>query len=147
MARKRHQISLDFPDIKRNAPGCLRGIGVKGRTRCLHNGTQRGQVLNDADLIIHRHDGHQQGVFITSGAEHFGIKQPICANGQDDGFKPFLRQITHGFEDAFMFGRQRDDAPARIALPPHCTHVEGVGTYAAEPGDTARRAAAPPWRT
>src|SRR5690606_1823792 len=36
-------------------------------------------------------------------------------------------------------------APARIALPPHCTLVEGVGTYAAEPGDTALRAASPPW--
>jgi hypothetical protein len=36
-------------------------------------------------------------------------------------------------------------APARIALPAHCTLVEGVGAYAAQPGDTALRAALPPW--
>jgi hypothetical protein len=116
VARKRHQIGLDFPDIKRNAPGCLRGIGVKRCTRFLHNGAERRQVLNDADFVIHRHDGHQQGVCITGGAQHFGIQQPIGADRQDDGFKPFLRQVPHGFEDAFMFGRERDDAPARIAL-------------------------------
>lgn len=36
-------------------------------------------------------------------------------------------------------------APARIALPAHCGLVEGVGAYAAEPGEIALRAAAPPW--
>ncbi len=36
-------------------------------------------------------------------------------------------------------------APERIALPAHCTLVEGVGAYAAEPGSAALRAAAQPW--
>lgn len=36
-------------------------------------------------------------------------------------------------------------APERVALPAHCTLVEGVGAYAAEPGDTALLAASPPW--
>ena len=116
MARERHQISLDFPDIERDAPRCLGGIGMKGSTGFLGDSPQRSKVLDHADFIIHRHDGNEQGGFIAGGAQHFGIKQPIGADRQDAGLKPLLRQVTHGFEHAFMFSRDRDDAPAGIAL-------------------------------
>jgi hypothetical protein len=36
-------------------------------------------------------------------------------------------------------------APERIALPAHCSLVEGVGAYAAEPGSVTLSATSPPW--
>jgi len=52
-----------------------------------------------------------------------------------------------GLQDLLLRNAGEIDAaaPARIALPAHCTLVEGVGPYAAEPGHTALQAESPPW--
>ena len=89
---------------------------MKGGTGFLGDGAKRGKVLDHADFVVHGHDGNQERVFITGGAECFRAEHPIGADRQDNGFKPLLRQVTHGFEHAFMFSRDGDDAPARIAL-------------------------------
>ena len=47
-------------------------------------------------------------------AQRVGIQQPVGAHRQEHRLEALVGQVGHRFEDAFVLGRHRDDAPALV---------------------------------
>jgi hypothetical protein len=74
-----------------------------------------GEVLDDARLVVHGHDGDEEGRGLQRLAQHVEVEEAVRAHRQDDGLEALGAQVAHGFEHAFVLGRERDDA-ARALL-------------------------------
>ncbi len=115
VAADRGEIDLPARQVERDLAGGLGDVGVEQRAGLLGDRGERGDVLHHADLVVHRHDADQQRRHLQRGAQHVGIEQPVGTHRQEHRLEPFLRQVGHRFQHAFVLGRHGDDAPALVA--------------------------------
>ena len=74
---------------------------------------ERGDVLDHADLVVHRHHADQQRWRRERRAQCLGIEQPVGADRQEHRLESFVRQVGDRFQDAFVLGGDGDDAAPR----------------------------------
>ena len=72
-------------------------------------------ILDHAGLVVHRHHADQQSRCGQRLPQRFGVEQPVRADRQDDRLEALGGQVGDRFQHAFVFGRDGDDAAARIA--------------------------------
>ena len=64
--RKTHQIDLQMVNIEIDLAGSLRSVAVKDNAALAAELANTGNILNDADFVIHRHDRDKRGVRANS---------------------------------------------------------------------------------
>ena len=54
---------------------------------------------------------------VSAVAQHVGIEQAVRRDRQEHRLEPLAGQVGDRFQDAFVLGRDGDDAPSRVAMP------------------------------
>jgi len=76
------------------------------------DGAQGGDVLDHADLVVHRHDRGQDGVGADRSLEDFQIHQAVVHHVQVGDLEAFALQLTHGVEHGLVLGLDGDQVLA-----------------------------------
>ena len=71
-------------------------------------GRDRRRGLNDADLVVHGHNGDQGGFLVQGVGKLIQVGQAVAPDRQNRQAKAFTLKALHGFQDAFVFGLQRN---------------------------------------
>ena len=108
MAGDRHQIDLHRLDIERNLAGGLRGIGVEQDATGPTQRTDLVKRLNDANLVMRRHDRHQKRAVGDRFGESIDRDKAARLDRQIGHSKTFALQRGGAFEHAFVLGRHCD---------------------------------------
>ena len=66
------------------------------------DGANRGDVLDHANLVVHKHDADQDGVGAQSGLEHIEVDQTVFLHIQVSDFEALTLEFTHGVEHGFV---------------------------------------------
>jgi hypothetical protein len=78
-AEKAHQVDLQRRQVDRHLAGGLRRIDVEDDAALAADLADRGDVLDDADLVVDEHHRHQDGVGLAQrGLEAVQIEQAVA---------------------------------------------------------------------
>jgi len=88
--------------------------------------------LNRSDLVVRRHDRHQDGVGPDGGAERLGVHAAGAIHGQEGEFETFLpAQVLQRVQDGMVFDRSCDQMTAAIPHHAGCTEQRLVDAFGA----------------
>jgi len=75
-----------------------------------------GDILDNACLIVHRHDADQQRRHCQREAQDLGIQQSVGLDREDDWIKSLCPQVPHRLKDAFVLRCHCDNPAPLIAV-------------------------------
>ena len=73
---------------------------------------QRGDVLNHADFVVHKHHRGQDGVRADGGAEGVQIQQAVVLRGQVGDLEALALQLATGVQHGLVLGLDGDQVLA-----------------------------------
>lgn len=112
--RYTHQIDIHLVDVDGYFADRLSRVRVKEHALVrLDDLADLIQRLNDAGLIVHRHDRYEGCGRLYGGFEHFQVDDPILLYGQVGDLEALLGQLPTRIENAFVLGLDGDD----VVLP------------------------------
>ena len=109
-------------------PERLRGIGVHQHAAGPAHGSDRGDVVDHADLVVGVHQRHQHGVGTEGGLDLGHRQRTVTGHRQDGDVVAVVTQRLARVEHALVLGGGRHDvAAARAARARHALDGEIVG--------------------
>jgi hypothetical protein len=97
-------------------------------------------VLDDADLVVHQQDGHEDRVLAQRVLELVEVDEAVFLHVEVAHLEALALEFTHGVEHGLVLGLQRDEVLAAAAVEVGRAldgEVDGLGG-AAGPDDFAR---------
>ena len=73
------------------------------------DGTKRGNVLNHANFVIHKHHAGQNGVGPNGSLKNFKVQQPIGLHIQVSHIKTLALKFAAGVKHRLVLGFHGDD--------------------------------------
>jgi len=140
VARKTHQVDVPFVDVDLDVARRLRSVAMEEDFVFSADAADFDEVLHDADLIVHRHDGDEDRVGPDRGLELFEIEKPVFLDVKVGDFKPFRLEMAHRVENRLVFGLHRNEVTALFLVEvrnPLEGEIVGLGR-ARRPDDFAR---------
>ena len=106
-----HGKQVDFSgfDVDRHFAAGLGGIDVEDDFAFAADFADGGNILHDADFVVHPHHGNQDGVVADGGFEFFQINQTVFLHAEIGYFKTLAFEFAHGVEYGFVFGFDGDE--------------------------------------
>jgi len=99
-----HQVDVHLIDIKGDLPHRLSGIGMKVYPAVLaYDGTDLLDWLDDASLVIHRHDRNQRSVGANGSFELLKINNAVLLDPKIGNIETLLLQLSARIEDTLVF--------------------------------------------
>ena len=109
--RERHQVDLQRPQIDGDLAGGLRGIDVEDDAALAGDLADRGDVLDDADLVVDRHHRHHDGVRTQRG-----LDQAVVLNIEVGDLEALALELAHRVQRGLMLGLDRDQVAAFVLV-------------------------------
>ena len=138
--RERHQVHLQLLQVDLDLAGGLGRVHVEDDALLAADLAQRGDVLDDADLVVDHHHRHQDGIRAQRSLERIEAEQTIVLDIQVGHFKALAFELPTGIQHRLVFGLDGNDVLAalgveiRRALDGQVVRLGGAGS----PDDLAR---------
>ena len=115
---KTHQIDLELLQVDHHLAGRLRRIDMQQHALFATQLADGGNILDHADLVVHIHHRHENGIGADRGLELVQVDQSVRFRGQIGRAKTLPFQLAHGIEYGFVLGLHGDDvfALARVKI-------------------------------
>ena len=78
--------------------------------------TNRSDILNDADFVIHEHNRNQDSIGTQGSLEHFKINETVFLNIQIGHLKTLTLQLTTRIQNSFVLCFDRNDVLAALGI-------------------------------
>jgi hypothetical protein len=100
-----HQVDVHLLHVEWDLTHGLRCVGVEVDTAVLpHERADLLEGLDDARLVVHGHDGHQDCLlWPDGGVEGRERDEAVPLHGEVGDFEAFFGELAAGVEDAFVF--------------------------------------------
>ena len=112
MRGQAHQVDGQGRHINVHAAGGLCRIDMKNNALFPANSPDGGNVLDHADLVIHKHDAGQNGVRANRGFESVQVDQAVGLHIEVGDLKTLALELAAGVEHGFVLGLDRDQVLA-----------------------------------
>ncbi len=117
--RQRHEIDPKARKVDGDLADALRRIHVQTRTAMLRTDRAYGRnILDDADLVVDLHDGHQHRVRLQRRGDLIGVYHPGAVRRQVRDTPAPPLEFAARIEHRLVFRAGRDDVPAVLAVIP-----------------------------
>ena len=140
MRGQAHQIDLHRLHVKHHLARGLRRVAVEHDAVPAAHLADRGDVLDDADLVVDRHDGHENRVGTDCGLKGLKVKQTVFLDVHVRDFIALGLKVAHGVEHGLVLGLHGDEVPSLVLVEVRGAldgEVVGLGS-ARGPDDFAR---------
>ena len=107
--------------IKVDLAGSLRSVAVKDNAALAAELADTGNILNDADFVIHRHDRDKRGVRANGIDQVIPADHAFFVNVKIRHFVAFAFEVAHAVEHGLVFGLDRNKVLALVAIEVRCT--------------------------
>ena len=126
--RKRQQVDTLPAHIQGKLAGALRRVDVQPGAMFRAKPAEFGNVLNDADFVVHVHQRHEHGVGPQRGTECLTGHHPPRIGFEASHLETFVPQGQAGFESCRMFAQAGDDvAPLPRSIAGRADHPQSDG--------------------
>src|SRR6185312_8010773 len=109
MGGNRHDVDVVFVDVDRNLTDRLYAVGVEQDALLAANLPDFGNGLDDADLVVAVHDGHENRFIGDRFPQHVEVDESVAFDGQVGDAVAVLLELLAGVEDRFVFRYRRDN--------------------------------------
>ena len=96
-------------------PGRLRGVGMEQRAGGADDGADLGERLQHANLVVGRHDRHEDGLVGDGRAQLVEPDEPVRVDAEPRDPPPVALELLERIEHRLVLGRHRDDVIAAVA--------------------------------
>ncbi len=111
-----HQVDVHRLDVERDLAGGLGRVGVEEGLLLAADLADLGERLDDADLVVHRHDRHDHGLVGDGGTQRVEIDQTVLLHRQVRHLEALLLEMAAGVEHALMLGHRGDDVVPAVLV-------------------------------
>src|SRR5476651_2236413 len=111
-----HQVDVHRLDIDRDLADGLGGIGMEESLLLAADLADLGQRLDDANLVVHRHDRHHHRLVGDGSAQLLEIDQAVLLHRQIGDREAFLLEMAAGIEHALVLGHGGDDVVLAVLV-------------------------------
>ena len=125
MPRYAHQADVHGTDVERHLADRLCAIAVEQGARGAADRADLGERLDNADLVVDRHDRDRDGALIDQRCERGEVDQAAVVDRRPGEHEALALEALAGFDDAFVLGRHADDLVA-LALVDVALEIGGA---------------------
>ena len=111
-----HQVDLHRLDVERDLAGGLGRVGVEEGLLLAADLADLGERLDDADLVVHRHDRDHHGLVGDGRAQGVEIDQAVLLHWQVGHLEALLLEMAAGVEHALVLGHGGDDVVLAVLV-------------------------------
>ena len=116
VARDAHQVDVHRLDVERDLAGGLGRVGVEEGLLLAADLADLGQRLDDADLVVHRHDRDHHRLVGDGRAQRLEIDQAVLLHRQVRHLEALLLEMAAGIEHALVLGHGGDDVVPAVLV-------------------------------
>ena len=111
-----HHVDVHRLDIERDLTGSLRRVGMEEHLLLAADLADLGQWLDDADLVVHRHDRHHHRLVGDGVAQRLEVDQAVLLHRQVRDLEARLLEMAAGVEHALVLGHRGDDVVLAVLV-------------------------------
>src|SRR6266850_6292249 len=108
----RQEIHFQLLQVDRNLARGLHRVAVEDDAFRAANVADLGYRLDHADLVVHHHHRHEDGVGAEGRLEFFQVEQPVLLRIEVSRFEPLALELAHRVEHRLVLGLHREDVLA-----------------------------------
>ena len=118
MGGQRCDVHIHFVHIERDLPGRLNRVRVKKYAPLPRDFPDFLHVLNNANLVVGRHDGDQDRFVRDRPFQIVEVDETLAVHRQKRDVETILFKMLAGVENRFVLGDAGDDVIAFLAIHP-----------------------------
>src|SRR6266849_2669493 len=108
----RQKIRFQLLQVDRDLSGGLHRVAVEDDAFRAADLADLGYRLDHADLVVHHHHRHEDGIGAEGRLEFFQVEQPVLLRIEVSRFEPLALELAHRVEHRLVLGPHRDDVLA-----------------------------------
>src|SRR5216683_2235617 len=108
----RQKVRFQLLQVDRDLSGGLHRVAVEDDAFRAADLADLGYRLDHADLVVHHHHRHEDGIGAEGRLEFFQVEQPVLLRIEVSRFEPLALELAHRVEHRLVLGLHRDDVLA-----------------------------------